>query len=203
MTALGGLMAENSKRGAKAPDMSKTVTVSVRLDPKLKYLAEIAAREQRRALSSYIEWAVAQSLEKCELGYFSDGDRKTLADESDYLWDIDEPDRLVKLALRYPHLLTHEEQVIWKLIRENGRLWRGRYDPEWKWTVNEDSVIWDKLRESWNSFVDVAEGRAGADVLPTWQRVRLPVAAPPVAKPLVRPSPSSTKAGFDDIDIPP
>lgn len=205
-------MAENAKRGAKSPDMSKTVTVSVRLDPKLKYLAEIAAREQRRALSSYIEWAVAQSLEKCELAHFSDDNSRTLAEEADYLWDIDEPDRLVKLALRYPHLLTHEEQILWKLIRENGRLWRGRYDQleEWRWTVSEDSIMWDKLRETWPKFVEVAEGTAGPEVLPVWQRTKPSVAPPPVARqPVARPpiakppssNPRSTNTGgFDDMD---
>lgn len=178
-------MAENVKRGAKSPDMSKTVTVSVRLDPKLKYLAEIAAREQRRALSSYIEWAVAQSLEKCELAHFSDDNSRTLADEADYLWDIDDPDRVVKLALRYPHLLTHEEQVLWKLIRENGHLWRGRFDKtEWKWHVSEDSIVWERLREHWSKFVEVAEGKAKPDVLPTWRKTK----------------PLSEKGGFDDMD---
>lgn len=201
-------MAENAKRGAKAPDMSRTVTVSVRLDPKLKYLAEIAAREQRRALSSYIEWAVAQSLEKCELAHFSDGDSRTLADEADYLWDIDDPDRLVKLALRYPHLLTHEEQILWKLIRENGYLWRGRFEStDWKWTVSEDSILWGRLRETWPRFVEVAEGVAGPGVLPTWPATRPTVSAPPVAaRPAPRPapapvkSPSATRGGFDDMD---
>lgn len=179
-------MAENAKRGAKAaPEMSRTVTVSVRLDPKLKYLAELAAREQRRALSSYIEWAVAQSLEQCELGRYPDGQEKTLANEADYLWDIDEADRLVKLALRYPHLLTHDEQVLWKLIRENGRLWRGQFSPnEWKWTVSEDSIVWENLREHWESFSDVAAGRARPDVLPTWPKMK----------------PASERGAFDDMD---
>lgn len=184
-------MAEQEKRRAKTTtEMTRTVTVSVRLDPKLKYLADLAAREQRRALSSYIEWAVDQSLEKCELGYFPDGSQKTLADEADYLWDIDEADRLVKLALRYPHLLTHEEQILWKLIRENGRLWRGSYKPtEWKWTVDESSIVWERLRADWPTFVAVASGEKDATSLPTW----------PKTKPI--PSKSSPFDSMDD-DIP-
>ncbi len=182
-------MAEKGKRGAKSvPEMTKTVTVSVRLDPKLKYLADLAAREQRRALSSYIEWAVDQSLEKCELGLFQDGTPKTLADEANYLWDVDESDRLVKLALRYPHLLTHEEQILWKLIKECGLLWRGSYKPtEWRWTVSEDSMVWENLRKHWQTFVDVASGLKGAEDLPTWLKTK----------------PTGSKAGsadFDDMD---
>jgi hypothetical protein len=38
--------------------LSRSETVTVRLDPKLRYLAELAARLHRRTLSSYIEWAI-------------------------------------------------------------------------------------------------------------------------------------------------
>ena len=48
------------KRDGGTPKRSEVVTV--RLDPKLKYLAELAARKHRRPLSSFIEWAVEQSL---------------------------------------------------------------------------------------------------------------------------------------------
>jgi len=98
------------------------------------------------------------------------------------------------------------------LIRENGRLWRGRYDQleEWRWTVSEDSIMWDKLRETWPKFVEVAEGTAGPEVLPVWQRTKPSVAPPPVARqPVARPpiakppssNPRSTNTGgFDDMD---
>lgn len=52
-------------RGAK-PSRSETVTV--RLKPKTKYLAELAARKQRRTLSSFIECAAADSLNRVFLG---------------------------------------------------------------------------------------------------------------------------------------
>lgn len=180
-------MTEQEKRRTKTTsEMTRTVTVSVRLDPKLKYLAELAAREQRRALSSYIEWAVDQSLDKCELGYHPDGQVKTLADEAGYLWDVDEADRLVKLALRYPHLLTHEEQILWKLIKECGYVWRGSYKPDWTWTISEDSVSWGNLRTHWQTFVDVANGVADPKNLPTWNKTK--------------PQPSRKSTGFEDMD---
>ena len=59
-------MAEADKRkgGSK---LARSETVTVRLDPKLRYLAELAARKQRRSLSSYIEWAVEDSLSRVPL----------------------------------------------------------------------------------------------------------------------------------------
>ncbi|MDU0372914.1 hypothetical protein ACFPAF_21145, partial [Hymenobacter endophyticus] len=92
-----------------------------------RYLAELAARLHRRTLSSYIEWAIVKSLSdnvlKSDPSDPSGG--PTIDDEAEFLWDVDDADRFAKLALRYPHLLSHEEQVRWKLIRENGFLWRG------------------------------------------------------------------------------
>ena len=95
--------------------------VSVRLDPRLKYLAELAARRQRRPLSSYVEWAIERSLSHVEPDPDSMSNQpETFADVASELWDVDECDRFAKLALSYPDLLDHEEQRLWKLIRENG-----------------------------------------------------------------------------------
>ena len=52
------------RRGRAEGAGKKSEVVTVRLDPKLKYLAELAARKHRRPLSSYIEWAVEQSLSR-------------------------------------------------------------------------------------------------------------------------------------------
>lgn len=45
-------------------------------------------------------------------------DETTLAEEADWLWDADEGERFVRLALRHPSLLTHEEQIKWKRLAE-------------------------------------------------------------------------------------
>ena len=115
------------------------------------------------------------------------------------MWDVDDADRFAKLALRYPHLLSHEEQVRWKLIRESGCLWRGKYGPppapEWQWKVIEDLFCFDRLRDKWELFCAVANGDKPASDLPTWSktdpdRARQP---PPVRKP-------AAKTGFEDMD---
>ena len=58
-------MAEkNRKAKAGGP---RTEVFAMRLDPKLKYLAEIAARKQRRSLANFIEWALEQALAQVKL----------------------------------------------------------------------------------------------------------------------------------------
>lgn len=161
------------------PDLRKrrSEVVTVRLDPKLKYLAELAGRRQRRTLSSFIEWAIEDSLSRVRPDYSGEG-AESFADMASQLWDVDEPDRFVKLALSYPDLLDHDEQRLWKLIKECGLLWRGAYrgpDNEWAWKVDSDTLIWARLREHWATFQRIAKGEAQISELPRWQKTRAKV----------------------------
>ena len=96
----------------------RTEVFAMRFDPKLKYLAEIAARKQRRSLANFVEWAIEQALNSVYLidpnDYNNNGE--TIADSSTKLWALDEPDRLIKLATNYSELLSYDEQLIWRVI---------------------------------------------------------------------------------------
>jgi hypothetical protein len=158
----------------------------------------IAARQQRRTVSSFIEWAIEHTLENIilreEYDYQGISTTTTLAQEAQTLWDIDEPDRVAKLALRYPELLTHDEQVIWKLVRECDYLWKGHHDEQGKWAyqIEEDSLDFQRLRDHWESLKRVASGEADKSDLPL--------------VPMITPrSPSSKGHSFldeDDDDLP-
>jgi hypothetical protein len=153
----------------------RSEVVTVRLDPKLKYLAELAARKQRRPLSSYVEWAIERSLSQVHLEEDFNNNTVSVADAErmHHLWDLDEADRIVRLAVTYPELLTHEEQMVWKLIRENGLLWKGKYagdPPQWTWQIQGSSIMWDRLREYWPILLAVANGSRPRTDLPTWQK---------------------------------
>lgn len=156
-------MTDQDKRKGGGGKLTRTETVTVRLDPKLRYLAELAARKQRRTLSSYIEWAIEDSLKSVTLyqGGEYDGDYpKTVGDEVGRLWDVDQAERFVRLAIAYPELMTHEEQEIWKLLqdsqvlqpaqsRRNGRV-------TWDIAVLEDQVFAD-VRLYWPSLMTAYE----------------------------------------------
>jgi hypothetical protein len=165
---------DKAKRRGGGGRLSRSETVTVRLDPKLRYLAELAARKQRRTVSSFVEWAIEESLKNVRLG---DGGEigESIASMSAKLWDIDEPDRFAKLAIRYPEMLTHDEQVLWKLIRENGSLWKGHYDQQtyqWTWQVREESFVFERLRNSWQAFCSVAYENGSPGKLPSWDKER-------------------------------
>ena len=149
----------------------KSEIVTVRLDPKLKYLAEMAARRQRRPLSSFIEWAVEQSLFQVYPAHDPSPSSEPVSfmDMANTLWDVDVPDRFAKLALQYPDLLDHEEQRLWKLIRECGFLWKGSHkgpNKEWQWKVSEGALIIERLRDNWETFEKIASSELDPSSLP-------------------------------------
>ena len=197
-------MADEKKRVGGGGKLGRTETVTVRLDPKLRYLTELAARKHSRTVSSYIEWRIKSSLDQEDVRPVDTPAHvaapETIGSEGEYLWDVDEADRFAKLALRYPHLLTHEEQVRWKLIRENGYVWKGSYAgprKEWTWVPSEQSINFQRLREFWPAFCAAADTGKGHDALPSWSKTQsnaVPAPRPPYE------SQSGGGTGFDDMD---
>jgi len=183
-------------RGGKV----RSETVTVRLDPKLRYLADLAGRKQRRTLSSFVEWAIEEALKTVTIAehYDDRGNSYTtsIGAAASELWDVDAPERFVKLAFRYPELLNHEEQLLWKLIRQHGYFWKGNKGADGKWyfkTEDESSMSFRNLNECWDLVNKVARGEASPSAIPNPDK---PVVVTPPPKPLPKAPP------MDDEDIP-
>jgi len=154
-----------TKGGSK---LKRSEVVSIRLDRKLKFVADMAARKQRRTISSFIEWAVEEAVKNVKLNS-EDNETITAFDLLERVWDVDEADRFVKLALNHPELLNHEEEVLWKLIRNNPGLWEGYYlEDKRKWKLNKNNMIFERLRQHWETFKQIASGELSEDSLPQW-----------------------------------
>ena len=123
------------KRKSKA-GTPRTEVFAMRFDPKLKYLAEIAARKQRRSMANFVEWAIEEALKNVYLVERSDYNNQgeTVADATSKLWALDESDRLIRLATNFPELLTYDEQTVWRVICEHS-------------TYNADSKRVSKFKE--------------------------------------------------------
>ena len=140
-----------AKGGGK---LNRTHMVTIRLDPKLRYLTDLAARSQHRTTSGFIEWAINNSLR--DVGIYSESDNEpSLADIGNYLWDVDESDRFLKLAIGFPALLTHDEQVMWKLATRYIIGNQGSYE---KLSSDEKEIIY----ENWGLLKAAASGEAEA-----------------------------------------
>ena len=160
-----------AKRGHGEGAHKRSEIVTVRFDPHLKYLAELAARKHRRPLSSFIEWCVEQAVSSVVIE--QDHDKKDVtvaeADKTLHLWDSDEPERLVRLAVKFPDLLTHEEQILWRLLCGSEYFWKGRHygdPPAWGWAADLHSVEWERVRQHWGLLREVAAGDKPRSDLP-------------------------------------
>lgn len=206
-------MTEDSKRRGGGAKPSRTETVTVRLDPKLRYLADLAARKQRRTLSSFIEWAVQNSLDHVKL-YEGDGyngnESVSVAEAASSLWDVDEAERFVRLAIRYPELLTHEEQERWKMLHDSGLLEQARgrnartSEVLWDWAVLEDRVF-PTLRRRWAGLLEAQAGglaRREAWIHGTREDIEADGAVLSwVSASTKAQKPAAKKGGADDIDM--
>ncbi len=143
-------------------EITRSETLAIRLDPRTRYMLELAGRIQHRTLSSVVEWMINNSLKDILIS-----DNLSLANVQADLWDIDEPDRLVKLALQYPYLLNFEEQKIWKVIIENAYFWKGRSeDGEWMGVFKMKDLHFDRIRKYWTTIQDMAKGEELSGILP-------------------------------------
>jgi len=151
-------MAKGEKRSNKKT--GRTETIGFRLEPKLRFAAELAARKQRRSLSSFIEWAVDEAMENVFLDSES---QVTVRQALKEVWDPDEADRFVRLAAKYPELLNHEEERLWKCIRSYQHVWmlRKQYDKGLDVEKNPREISLAVLQEHFEDFKLMAYGEYG------------------------------------------
>lgn len=193
---------ESPKPKVGGSKLARSEVTTIRLDPKLRYLAELAARKHRRTLSSYIEWAVENSLSDVKVyegtGYNGD-DSVTLEEEAATLWDVDEAERFIRLAISYPSLLTHEEQERWKMLTDSDMLGPAKLRAPngalgWNRAKLED-LIYPTVRSNWPSLVKAH--KAGAEETRKW--VRDTRAMVVTGKMYNGYPPKRTASGFDDL----
>ncbi|WP_312936823.1 hypothetical protein [Stutzerimonas nitrititolerans] len=108
---------------------NKLAPVSFRLDPKVKFAAEIMARHQRRSLASTVEWALLRSMEGSVQVGTGDGASITLNELVNTTWNEDDFIRSVNVAFIVPHLATHEEACIRTVIMASAPLFFGKKKP--------------------------------------------------------------------------
>jgi hypothetical protein len=147
--------------------LGRSEIVTVRLDPKLRYGVELASRKHRRTASSFIEWAVEQVLQQVIVRDHR-GEDATIAEAHKLSWDVDEPDRLINLALYYPELLTHDEERVWKLILDHSAFWRTKAEPSALPKRHPLDSLLDRslVRQHWQTLKGVARGELDKEELP-------------------------------------
>lgn len=103
----------------------KTETLTLRLDPKIKYTIELMSRVRRQSITSVIEAAVEAVAFDLDTPVVIGGKRETwpLANAVSEFWSTDEVARFLGLCAFMPELLTYEEQRIWETIKATPEFW--------------------------------------------------------------------------------
>jgi hypothetical protein len=132
--------------------LSRSEVVQVRLDPRLRFSAELAAKKHRRTLSSFAEWAIEEAISKVMVGLSQNETAKFVMNE---VWDVSEPKRFLNLAHEYPFLLTHDEEVLFSRLQVFDSVWMlesdvKKYDRMSK--ENYKSLFLWKLEHIWSEF---------------------------------------------------
>lgn len=101
---------------SKKPKPTRSETLGLRLDPRMKYALELLSRAQHRSISGTVEWCVERALQ-------SETVATELADLdlpfeqlTDRIWDVDPYRRLVDLCCYAPKLATFEELQQYRIL---------------------------------------------------------------------------------------
>ncbi len=161
-------MAPRNKPGIQG----KGESLTVRIEPRLRWGLELLARKQRRTMSSVVEWAILRAIKSEDEGLdYSYTDREgdnVKRNLLDVTWTIEESERIANLAFNAPHLMTYEEEVLWQATKDAGLVWKGHYDKngDWEWTPYEQYLNLKRLRQYWPIIKKVAAGEEPRSKLP-------------------------------------
>ena len=118
-------MTKTKAKGAGGK-LSRSEIIQARLSPRLRFAAELIARQQRRTLSSLIEILIEDAANQTQIIQHGEGDPKNVSvmQAVNALWRYEEPKRLVALGLQSPELLNPDEERVLRRITNNLYFWR-------------------------------------------------------------------------------
>ncbi len=127
----------------------RTDQLTLRMDPRTRYLAQLAAINSRITLASLINGSLLKTVEEAVIYEGSESIR--LSAVAPQLWAEHEADRLVKLADRFEFLLTPQQKTIWVHIQGTQKYWRFPLD-QGTHNVSDITFNYQALRDDWNSL---------------------------------------------------
>lgn len=97
----------------------KTETLTLRLDPKVKFTIDVISRVKRQSITGVVEAAVEALVFDLDVPFHDGGNTEncSVANAVTEVWSTDESERFVNFCYHLPNLLTFEEQRIWETIK--------------------------------------------------------------------------------------
>jgi hypothetical protein len=140
--------------------LGRSEIVQVRFDPQLRFAADLAARAQKRTLSSYIESTVFKDIQTIQVDFLVDDSFLSSRNSSNpvmlselikKLWHPDEILRFINIAEHAPLLLSKEESLRWHFITKQRSYWHEPSDSE------PQKLFMKFLRAMWDHLVEMSD----------------------------------------------
>lgn len=158
-----------TKTSKRTGETSTTVSVGIRIDPKIKFALDLMGRMQKRSLTAVIEWAISQAIAQQSVDF----NGTSLSTVLDKVWSTDESTRLVMLAIHLPEALTYDELRIWETIKVSSYFWLTY--PDGSFDNSPDRLDIAAVRGGWHSLIEHVEHcRASSTVMPIDERNIIP-----------------------------
>ncbi|WP_449434303.1 hypothetical protein [Pseudomonas putida] len=140
-----------TKTSKRTGEVSTTVNVGIRIDPKIKFALDVMGRLQKRSLTAVIEWSISQAIAQQSIDY----DGNNLASALEKIWSTDESVRLVNMAKYLPEALTYDEMRIWETIKISALFWNAY--PDGSFGNDYERLAVDNVRHFWGQLMDFVE----------------------------------------------
>lgn len=132
-------------------ETSTTVSVGIRIDPKIKFALDMMGRQQKRSLTAVIEWAISQAIAQQPTGNHDE----TFAELIDKVWSTDDSTRFANMAFYMPEALTYDELRIWETIKISPEFWVPYHDGTWD--CEPQRFLFKNLRAYWGDLLAQVE----------------------------------------------
>ncbi|MFY1030845.1 hypothetical protein [Pseudomonas asiatica] len=149
-----------TKTSKRAGETSTTVSVGIRIDPKIKFALDMMGRLQMRSLTAVIEWSIANAMSQQPL--IGRNGQTTVTQAIDAIWSTDESVRFLAMCFDFPGLLTYDEMRIWDTIKASPELWITQVASEYR-----DHLFDEEVRKHWSDIKEhVEQHRNSPTVIP-------------------------------------
>ena len=139
-----------TKTSKRTGETSTTVSVGIRIDPKIKFALDMMGRLQKRSLTAVIEWAISNAMSQQAIDS-SQGATK-ITEAIDAIWSTDEATRFINMCFEVPTMLTYDELRLWDTIKLSKLFWKTGCATEFRAHLDE----W-KLRLNWSLLKEHVE----------------------------------------------
>jgi len=131
----------------KKGETTTTVSVGIRIDPKIKFALDMMGRQQKRSLTAVVEWAISNAIAQ----QASTQPQRSFSDLVDLVWSTDESTRFANMAFYMPTSLTFDELRIWETVEVSACMWYGSGD------IEPERFNYHALRKHWAALIEHVE----------------------------------------------